>query len=172
MVDDLLDPRRAEPPFVLAERPMLERWLDFHRTTLVMKCEGLGDDARKRRPITTSKLSLHGLVRHMAEVEQNWFDRVLLDNPDVRPLFSDPDVDDSELEPLDDADWARDLALWSAECDRSRQAAARFDLEHTGVRRGEPCSLRWIYVHMIEEYARHNGHADLIRELIDGQVGW
>ncbi|MBV9410852.1 MAG: DUF664 domain-containing protein, partial [Acidimicrobiia bacterium] len=63
-------------------------------------------------------------------------------------------------------------AAWHAECDASRAAAAQFDLDHTGVRRGEDVSLRWIYNHMIEEYARHNGHADLIRELVDGQVGW
>ena len=77
MVEDLIDPRRTEPPFVLAERDMLEQWLEYHRTTLLLKCEGLDDGGRKARPITTSLLSLHGLVRHMAEVERNWFTRVL-----------------------------------------------------------------------------------------------
>ncbi|GAC1535219.1 MAG: hypothetical protein NVS3B1_29670 [Marmoricola sp.] len=65
-----------------------------------------------------------------------------------------------------------DLAAWQHECEASRQAAASRSLDDTGVRRGQPCSLRWIYVHMIEEYARHNGHADLLRELVDGVVGW
>ena len=171
MVADIEDPRRAEPAFVLDERAMLESWLDFHRATLLLKCEGLDDGARKRRPVPTSLLSLHGLVRHMAEVERNWFHRVLLSAPDTPPIWYDPAIEDSELVPLDDADWEADLAAWHAECEHSRAAAAARDLDDTGIRRGEPCSLRWIYTHMIEEYARHNGHADLIRELVDGAVG-
>lgn len=70
---------------MLGEREMLEAWLEFHRTTLLLKCEGLGDEGRKRRPVSTSNLSLHGLVRHMAEVERNWFRRVLLREPDAPP---------------------------------------------------------------------------------------
>jgi uncharacterized damage-inducible protein DinB len=171
MVDELEDPRRSEPVFVLGERAMLEQWLEFHRITLMMKCEGLDDEDRKRRPVPTSKLSLHGLVRHMAEVERNWFRRVLLQEPKAPRLWLDDDVEDSELVPLDDADWQADLAAWQAECDASRAAAARHQLDDTGIRHGEPCSLRWIYNHMIEEYARHNGHADIIRELVDGSVG-
>ena len=172
MVDDLGDARRQEPPFGLAERPMLEAWLEFHRTTLLLKCEGLNDVDRKRRPVPTSLLSLHGLIRHMAEVERNWFRRVLGPEPDAPPIWFDPEIEDSELIPLDGADWDADLAAWQAECEVSRRAAAARDLDDTGLRRGQPCTLRWIYVHMIEEYARHNGHADIIRELIDGRVGW
>ena len=172
MVEDLEDPRRQEPPFVLDERNMLDAWLEYHRVTLLLKCEGLDDAARKSRPVTTSKLSLHGLVRHMAEVERNWFRRVLLREADAPPIWFDPAIEDSELVPLDDADWEADLAAWHAECDASRGAASAHELDDTGLRRGEPCTLRWIYVHMIEEYARHNGHADIIRELTDGSVGW
>ena len=172
MVDDLIDSRRSEPAFNLAERAMLEAWLEFHRMTLVLKCEHLDDAARKSRPVPTSKLSLHGLLRHMAEVERNWFGRVLVNDPTAPSIWYDPAIEDSELMPLDDADWESDLATWRAECDASRSAAAGRQLDDTGLRRGEPCSLRWIYVHMIEEYARHNGHADLIRELVDGSVGW
>ncbi len=171
LVAELDDPRRQEPGFVLGEREMLESWLEFHRTTLLIKCEGLDDAGRKSRPVTASKLSLHGLVRHMAEVERNWFRRVLLDDPEAGYIWFDPAVEDSELVPLDDADWETDLGLWQLECDASRQAARRRQLDDTGTRRGKPCSLRWIYVHMIEEYARHNGHADLIREMVDGSVG-
>jgi uncharacterized damage-inducible protein DinB len=171
VVDELSDPRRHEPAFGLGERAMLEQWLEFHRVTLLIKCEGLDDEQRKRRPIATSLLSLHGLLRHMAEVERNWFHRVLLREPDAPPIWFDPAIDDSELVPLDDADWEADLAAWQRECDDSRAAAAARGLDDTGIRRGGPCSLRWIYNHMIEEYARHNGHADLIRELIDGSVG-
>ncbi len=172
MVQDLVDPRRREPEFVLPERQMLEAWLEFHRMTLLLKCEGVDDESRKRRPVLTSRLSLHGLVRHMAEVERNWFRRVLLREDDAPFIWSDPEVEDSELVPLDGADWTADLAAWRTECDASRQAAELHALDDTGLRHANPCSLRWIYVHMIEEYARHNGHADLLRELVDGEVGW
>jgi uncharacterized damage-inducible protein DinB len=172
MVADLVDPSRTEPPYLLADRAMLEAWLDFHRATLLLKCAGLDDAGRKARPVPTSKLSLHGLVRHMAEVERSWFSRVLLSAPDTPYIWYDTAVEDSELVPLDDADWTADLAAFEAECERSRANARGKELDSTGLRRGEVVSLRWIYVHMIEEYARHNGHADLIRELIDGAVGW
>ena len=172
MVGELEDARRQEPSFLLADRPMLEEWLEFHRTTLLLKCEGLDDAGRKSQPIPTSKLSLHGLVRHMAEVERGWFRRVLGRDPELPHLWPDPANEDSELAPLDTADWETDLAIWRAECDASRRAASAHELDDTGLRRRDPCSLRWIYVHMIEEYARHNGHADLIRELVDGSVGW
>jgi uncharacterized damage-inducible protein DinB len=170
VVAEIDDPRRTEPAFVQDERPMLEAWLEFHRITLLIKCEGLDDEGRKRRPVPTSLLSLHGLVRHMAEVERNWFRRVLLEES-VGPIWFDPDVDDSELVPLDDADWEADLHQWLEECESSRRAAAAHQLDDVGLRRGKPCTLRWIYVHMIEEYARHNGHADFLRELVDGSVG-
>ncbi len=88
---------------------------EFHRATLLLKCEGLDDAARKSRPVPTSQLSLHGLMRHMAEVERNWFRRVLLREPAAPPIWYDPAVADSELVPLDEADWAADLAAWHAE---------------------------------------------------------
>jgi uncharacterized damage-inducible protein DinB len=171
MVDEIEDPRRQEPPYRLGERAMLEAWLEFHRSTLLFKVEGLDDEDRRRRPVPSSALSLHGLVRHMAEVERGWFVRTLQSAPDTPWLWSSPD-DDADLVPLDDADWEADLAAWQAQCRTSREIAATHDLDDTGLRHGEPCTLRWIYVHMIEEYARHNGHADLIRELVDGDVGW
>jgi uncharacterized damage-inducible protein DinB len=168
----LEDPRRQLPGFLLGDRQMLEAWLDFQRATLLMKCEGLDDEGRKRRPVPTSKLSLHGLLRHTAEVERNWFQRVLLGNAAATFIWRTPGVTDSELVPLDDADWDADLAAWQAECEASRRAAASRELVDTGLLDGQPCSLRWIYAHMIEEYARHNGHADFIRELVDGGVGF
>ena len=172
MNEELFDSRRTEPPYVAAtERDMLDAWLEFHRITLLLKCEGLDDHDRKARPVPSSILSLHGLVRHMAEVERLWFRRVLLCEPDAPPIWL-PLTDDGSFGSLDGADWESDLAVWQAECAFSRSAAAGHGLEHTGRRGGEPCSLRWIYVHMIEEYARHNGHADLIREMVDGSVGW
>jgi hypothetical protein len=171
MVGDLVDPRRREPSYLLEERPMLEGWLEFHRMTLLLKCEGLDDASRKACPLPSSLLSLHGLIRHMAEVERGWFRNVLL-RAESPLIWFDPDNEDADIAPLDDADWETDVELWRAECEASRVAAAAHGLDDTGLRRGEPCSLRWIYVHMIEEYARHNGHADLLRELIDGVVGW
>lgn len=174
MVQDLEDPRRTEPAMnALTEREMLEAWLDFHRVTLLIKVEGVDDEGRKARPIATSKLSLHGLVRHMAEVERSWFRRVLQSEPDAPHIWYDLSLEDSDMVPLDDANWQDDLAAWHQECERSREAAAGRTLEDVGVtEQGTSCSLRWIYAHMIEEYARHNGHADLIRELVDGAVGW
>jgi hypothetical protein len=108
----------------------------------------------------------------MAEVERNWFRRTLSSDSDAPHIWCGSNNDDRDLVPLDEADWESDVAVWLAECDASRAAAAAHELDDTGLRRGEPCSLRWIYVHMIEEYARHNGHADLLRELVDGAVGW
>ena len=107
----------------------------------------------------------------MAEVERNWFRRVLLQEA-AGPIWYDPSVEDCELVPLDDALWEADLAAWTLECEHGRAAAAKHHLDDTGIRHGTPCSLRWIYVHMIEEYARHNGHADFLRELVEGTVGW
>ncbi|MGH9123239.1 MAG: DinB family protein [Acidimicrobiales bacterium] len=169
-VPGLKDPRRQEPAFVLDERQMLEGWLDFHRVTLELKCEGLSDEQRKSRPVATSKLSLHGLVRHMAEVERGWFRCVLLKDASAPAVFSEEL--DGDLEPLDGADWDADLAVWQDECQASRELSAPLALDDVGEEDGEPCSLRWIYTHMIEEYARNNGHADLIRELVGGSVGW
>lgn len=149
---------------------MLEEWLEFHRMTLLLKCEDLGDARRKARPIPTSLLSLHGLVRHMAEVERSWFGRALLDEPELPRIWRRPSDGDSDFD-VDAAVWADDVAAWQAECEASRGAAAGLALDHMGRGRGERVSLRWIYTHMIEEYARHNGHADIIRELVDGAVG-
>jgi uncharacterized damage-inducible protein DinB len=171
MVEELTDPRRNEPDFELGEREMLEGWLDFHRITLILKCEGLTDEERKRRPVSTSVLSLHGLVRHMAEVERSWFRRALLSDAEASYIWFDEAIEDSEIAPLDDANWDDDASTWYRECELSREAAENFTLDDRGTRGGKPVTLRWIYNHMIEEYARHNGHADIIRELIDGSVG-
>ena len=150
---------------------MLECWLDYHRALLLAKCAGLDDEQRKRRPVATSLMSLHGLVRHLADVERNWFRRVLRRQPGMPALFLTEAAADADWAPLEDADWAADLAAWRAECAAARQEAAAHDLDEvvTGPRGGRlvECSLRWVYNHMIEEYAQHNGHADLIRELID-----
>jgi uncharacterized damage-inducible protein DinB len=116
-------------------------------------------------------LSLLGLVRHMADVERGWFRRVL-GGEEAPPLFWSEDDPDGDFDNVDEADAAEAFEQWRAECEHARQLVAAVpSLEVTGLRRGEPVSLRWILVHMIEEYARHNGHADLLRERIDGAVG-
>ena len=110
---------RTDPPFLSPERPALREWLDFHRATLELKCEGLDRAGLIAQPIASSLLSLQGLVRHMAEVERNWFRRVLA-GEDAPPLYYDDDEHpDGDFELLADADWTADLATWR---DRVRSA--------------------------------------------------
>jgi uncharacterized damage-inducible protein DinB len=164
-------PERIEPPFDLADRPMLEAWLEYHRATLALKCDGLSDEELRLRSAEPSKLSLLGLVRHMADVERNWFRRVL-GGEEAPGLFWTPDNEDADFDGVDTADIEEAFGAWRAEIDNARAtAAAAATLDVTGKRRGEDVTLRWILVHMIEEYARHNGHADLLRERIDGVTG-
>lgn len=156
------------------ERSMLTAWLEYHRGTLAWKCSGLTDAQLRVRPVAPSSLSLLGLLRHMTEVERAWFQRVLL-GTDVPRLYSGATNPDGDFDDVDTADVAADVARFAAECAASRAAvdgAQSLDVIGAGLWRGEPVSLRWILVHMVEEYARHNGHADLIRELIDGAVGY
>jgi uncharacterized damage-inducible protein DinB len=174
MVDSLEDPRRTDPPMVNGnEKDSYDRWLDWHRITLLMKCDGLDDADRKARPVASSLMSLHGLVRHMAEVERNWFRRVI-DGQDLPGgIYWTDDEPDGDFDLPADASWDDDLAVWQGEIEAARAIAAAKALDDTGIRKrtGLPVDLRWVYIHMIEEYARHNGHADLIRELVDGSVG-
>lgn len=174
MVDHIDDDRRIEPATVEPdEQASYDAWLEFHRATLLLKCDGLDAAALRARPVATSLMSLHGLVRHMAEVERGWFRRVMA-GEDAGPIYYDRETNpEGDFELGDDAAWVDDLAVWEAEVAAARAIAAGLDLDHVGVhpRTGERFDLRWVYVHMIEEYARHNGHADLLRELIDGSVG-
>ena len=149
---------------------MLESWLQFHRATLAMKCDGLSDEQLRDRAVPPSSLSLLGLVRHMADVELNWFRRVL-SGEDAPGLFWSEANPDGEFNDVDGASVEEGFMRWREECANARQVAGRMALDDTGVRRGERVSLRWVFVHMIEEYARHNGHADLLRERIDGVTG-
>lgn len=162
---------RTDPPYVAAERPMLEAWLDWHRATLLWKCGGLDDDQLRRRAVEPSTLSLLGLVRHMTDVERHWFRRVLA-GEEAPPRYWSQANPDGDFDDAETADPAADIAAYRVEAEVCREIASRYpDLNATGSRRGEPVSLRWIYVHMIEEYARHNGHADLLRERLDGSTG-
>ncbi len=167
---------RTDPPQSADEPTMLNAWLDYHRATLAIKCDGLSDAQLRERAVPPSTLSLLGLVRHMAEVERGWFRRVL-GGEDAAPLYYSPDDPDGDFDNVEEADVAEAFASWQSECAHARQlvaAAPSLEVsgrEVSGRRRGEAVSLRWILLHMIEEYARHNGHADLLRERIDGTVG-
>ena len=164
---------RVYPAKVNDERPMLEAWLDFHRVTLAQKCKGLTPEQLRERSVPPSTLSLLGLVRHMAEVERSWFRRVL-EGADAPPRWYDDDNPDGDFDDVDGADVDEAFSVWRAECDHARGAVASapsLDAVGARLRHGEGVSLRWILVHMVEEYARHNGHADLLRERIDGSVG-
>ena len=154
------------------ERPMLDGWLDYHRDTLLLKCAGLTEEQLKTRSCEPSTLTLLGLVRHMAEVE-SWFNNDLVDG-EITPIFYSEDDPDGDFDRLGDAVLADDVAAFRRTVERSRALRARTEdldtiLGHSGS--GADISLRWIYLHMIEEYARHNGHADLLRERIDGATG-
>ena len=154
------------------ERTILDAFLEFHRQTLLQKCSGLTAEQLRAATVEPSKLSLHGLLRHMTDVERIWFQHRVLGQP-RNTLYWDNGVDDGDFDGLESADAEADYATYVAECQRSREASADLALEHTFVnsRSGDAMNLRWVYVHMIEEYARHNGHADLLREAIDGQTG-
>lgn len=168
-----MEDTRVPPPFVADERAMLENWLAFQRQTLEWKCAGLTPQQLCERSVPPAGMSLAGLVRHMAEVERSWFRRVLTgeDAPAIFYTEAEPDDDFFAASP---ATVHADFAVWRAEVERAVSNAAAVDsLDAVGVqqRQGHDVSLRWILVHMIEEYARHNGHADFLRERIDGATG-
>jgi uncharacterized damage-inducible protein DinB len=171
MTDDRPDDR-IDPPLEADERTTLTAFLDYQRGTLARKCGGLTDDQLRERAVPPSNLSLLGLVRHMAEVERNWF-RPVLGGEEMAGLFSSTLDWEVAFDDVATADVAEAFRLWRAECDHARAlvaAAPSFDV--TGVRaRGWVFSLRWVVTHMIEEDARHLGHADLLRERLDGSTG-
>ena len=163
---------RPAVPRVADERTMLEAWLDFHRQTLLMKCAGLSAEQLKRRSAAPSTLTLHGLVRHMAKVERGWF-RICFAGQDIGNLYSTDAWPNADFDDLASADPATDFVTFAEEVRLARAVTVGRSLDDTFVhpRRRIEINLRWVYIHMIEEYARHNGHADLIRECIDGVTG-
>jgi len=178
-IDMFIEPEkdpRAEPPAAGSERDTLTGFLGWHRGTLELKCSGLDAAALARRSAEPSSLSLLGLVRHMADVERGWFRR-LMAGQDAPPRFYSPEDRDGDFDNVrpDPAMVAEAWQAWHEEiafADRFVAAAPSLDL--VGKREDKwrgPMSLRWVLNHMIEEYARHNGHADLLRERIDGAVG-
>ncbi len=167
-------PERAEPDLVSTERVALDQWVDYHRATLLTKCGGLTAEQLKRRSVPPSALSLLGLVRHMTLVERWWF-RMHAAQEDVRLLYTVEESSTADFDDLDDADAAANLEAYREELDAARAAVAGKSLDLVVPSRGDhperTRDIRWIYLHMLEEYARHNGHADLLRESIDGATG-
>jgi uncharacterized damage-inducible protein DinB len=163
--------QRGDPPGAGPEREVLTGWLDWHRATLLHKLEGL-DEEQLRRPMVPSGTSLLGLVKHLTETEHGWFVNEFA-RAGEPPLFEREDDPDAgfRIEPGETA--ASVVAGYLRICERSREVVAlagSLDETVPHPRRGT-VDLRWILVHMIEETARHNGHADIVRELLDGTTG-
>jgi uncharacterized damage-inducible protein DinB len=163
---------RIDPPLLGGERETLRAYLDYHRATLALKCRGLSDDELRQRSMPPSTLTLLGLVRHMAEVERTWFRRVI--NAEDIPLRWSAEGDFQAAYDASASTRAEAFGAWQEEVEHARRIErAAESLEVTGyqARWGEKVSLRLVLLHMIHEYARHNGHADFLREGIDGEVG-
>jgi hypothetical protein len=163
---------RVRPLQTGDERASLESFLDHHRDTLHHKCAGLTAEQLKLASTEPSTLTLLGLVRHMSEVEHSWFSVRVAGQP-PQPIYCTDEDPDGDFDLVADADPAADFATHHREIELSKAAAAELPLDHTFFhpRYQVDLSLRWVYLHMIEEYARHNGHADLLRERIDGATG-
>jgi uncharacterized damage-inducible protein DinB len=172
-LDPGADPREDGGPGLGDERATLNEYLRYQRLTLRVKCDGLDAGQLARRAVEPSTMSLLGLVRHMAEVERTWFRRrfAALDVPKRYQTEDDPDGDFNGAV-ADPAVVEEARAAWREEIAFAEQFTREHDLDFAGRDpEGNPVSLRELLVHMIEEYARHNGHADLLRERIDGRVG-
>ncbi|WP_446215381.1 DinB family protein [Micromonospora sp. IBHARD004] len=167
-----METERIGPPLLAGERETLRAFLDFHRATLAMKCAGLTDEELRRESSPPSTLSLLGLVRHMAEVERAWFRRVI--NGEDVPLVWSATGDYQEAYDATGASRSEAFEAWQREVEHARRIereAESLDVTGHQVRWGEDVSLRLVMLHMMHEYARHNGHADFLREAIDGTVG-
>jgi hypothetical protein len=163
---------RPEVPRTGGEREILTGFLDWHRATFALKCAGVADSGMSERAVPPSGLSLHGLVRHLAGVERWWF-RQHFAGEDLPMLHYSDDAPDQDFEWLD-GDVSEALATWHEECAHARRivaAAPSLDATCRSLVTGKEMSLRYILVNLIAEYARHNGHADLLRERIDGVTG-
>jgi uncharacterized damage-inducible protein DinB len=162
------------PPGDADERAMLTGWLDFHRATLALKCAGLSDAQLKTASAPPSTLTLLGLVRHLTDVERYWF-RTIFDGEQNVPSYGSEQSPDDDFNALDSAPVDEVFARWRGEQAHAAKLvdrAASLDQLAVMPRRSGHPSLRWILTHMVEEYARHNGHADLLREGVDGATGF
>jgi hypothetical protein len=163
---------RTDPPLVGDERSTLDGFLEYHRQTLLLKCSGLSAEQLRMRVVEPSSMSLLGLIRHMTEVERSWIRR-RIGGEDIDLVYCSEADWDADFNGVDDADAEADYGIYLAELDTVREVIRDRHLDDTWVhpRFNSTQSVRWVYIHMLEEYARHNGHADLLRERIDGVTG-
>jgi uncharacterized damage-inducible protein DinB len=170
-----MTPERERPPFTADERTQLVGWLDLQRAIIGYKCEGLSDDDAHRAVLPTSPfMTVAGIVSHLRWVEHTWFEVLFLggstaDNPSflAEPEDADMRVAGVPLKQLLDDYWRQ--------CARSNEIVAAHQLDETGRHpdfRSSQASLRWMLIHMVEEVGRHAGHLDIIREQLDGTVGY
>jgi len=165
------DPRMQAGP-TRGERECLVGYLEHYRQTLAMKCDGLSAVQLATRAVPPSNISLLGLVRHLARVEHHWFRRVLEGRTELPKLFGGDDEDAGfDFPEVDDELVRESHALWQQEVAHAREVLDRTDLDAEIELGGESYEVRDFVVHMVEEYARHCGHADLVRECVDGRTG-
>jgi hypothetical protein len=159
---------RVDPPRIADERAMLESWLDYWRASLLHKCAGLTDEQLTQRSCPPSPMSLVGLVRHLVEMERGYIYR--LADRDTPLLYCTDASPEGDFEDVSAGAVQDDFATFREHCDRSRKIVAGLSLDDL-FGHDEPYSVRWVLHYMIKEYARHLGHADLLRERVDGATG-
>jgi len=177
LTDDAFSPKWADDdrpriPRVASEREALAAYLDYYRATVEMKCRGLTPEQARSRSMPPSTLSLHGLVRHLAGCERWWFQHNF-ERRDVPFLVFTEDNPKLDFDLPTDANFVADLETWRDECAVSREIVAAHELDETArpLDWYEDVDLRWLVLRMITEYAQHCGHADLLREGVDGRTG-
>ena len=165
------DVDRPDGSLAAPEPELLAGLLDFHRATLLHKCAGLTGEQLATASIPVSNLTLLGLIRHLAKVERTWFRR-RFSGEDIPPLYSTPERPDADFEDIGPERAEAEYAALLAEQETARRAVAGVPLDTTYTDAdGDEVSLRFLYVHMVGEYARHNGHADMLRQGLDGATG-
>lgn len=166
---------RTDGPMTGGERAVLDHWLDLYRDTVVLKIAGLDAQGLCRRPLPPSSMSLLGVVRHLTEVEAYWLRVVLLDEQDVPDYYCTPSSPDGDFDHISATTAAADVAAYRTELAVTRANVAAWtdlDVPVRGLRKDKRVNLRWVLIHLIEEYARHLGHMDLLREAVDGRTGY
>ncbi|MHA7268923.1 DinB family protein [Arthrobacter sp. HLT1-20] len=164
---------RTGPPFMAGERESLEAWLEFYRATLPIKVGGLTAGQLCQAAVAPSSMTIAGIVRHLTDVERYWFSNMAAGSAQAaRYQAKDPDAD---FNAYTEAQALADVAAYTEELASVRLLAAavrNLDTPLPTLRHGQQLNLRWVYTHMIEEYARHLGHVDLLRECVDGRTGY
>lgn len=179
MTDEWTAPERPDTrdggPMTGGERDVLDYWLGLYRETLLLKIGGLTADQLATHPIAASNLSAIGLVRHLTEVEAYWVREVVSGDGDLPDYYCTAPSPDGDFDDVSAATARADVATYEREialCTRLLDEWTDLDGPVRGQRKGQPVNLRWILTHLIEEYARHLGHLDLVREAIDGRTGY